>query len=104
MGTGKARGERSGTVEQANYLNGVVRAEAVVAMSSSTADGSTATSTAEGSTLIGLSINGSTPVDVTPPPNTPIPLPGGAAILNQQTFEAHGVHTRPLPVNMIHAM
>jgi len=40
----------------------------VVAMSSSTANGSRATSTSEGSTLIGLSINGSPPVDVAPSP------------------------------------
>src|SRR5712691_8563058 len=102
IGPNKASAQSSATVEQANLLNGVVRAEAVVAMSSSTADGSTASSTAEGSTLIGLSINGSTPVDVTPPPNTTIPIPGGAVILNEQIFEGDGVHTRALTVNMIH--
>jgi len=96
--------QSSATVEQANLLNGVVRAQAVVAMSTSTADGSTATSTAEGSTLIGLSINGSTPVDVTPPPNTTIPIPGGAVILNEQIFDGDGVHTSALTVNMIHVV
>jgi len=99
-----ASAQSSATVEQANLLNGVVRAQAVVAMSTSTADGSTATSTAEGSTLIGLSINGSTPVDVTPPPNTTIPIPGGAVILNEQIFDGDGVHTSALTVNMIHVV
>src|SRR5258708_10271678 len=74
----KASAQSSATVDQSDHLNGVVRAEAVVAMSSSTANGSTATSTADGSTPIGLSINGSAPVDVTPSPNTTIPIPGGA--------------------------
>src|SRR6267154_5809122 len=87
IGPNKASAQSSATVEQANLLNGVVRAEAVVAMSSSTADGSAARSTAEGSTLIGLSINGSPPVDVTPSPNTSIPIPGGAVILNEQILE-----------------
>jgi hypothetical protein len=104
IGPATASAQSSATVEQANLLNGVVRAEAVVAMSSSTADGSTARSTAEGSTLIGLSINGSTPVDVTPSPNTTIPIPGGAVILNEQIPEGDGVHTSGLTVNMIHVM
>jgi len=104
IGPNKASAQSSATVEQVNFLNGVVRAEAVVAMSSSTADGSTATSTAEGSTLIGLSVNGSPPIDVTPLPNTTIPIPGGAVILNEQIFEGDGVHTRALTVNMIHVM
>src|SRR5216684_9206339 len=103
IGPATATAQSSATVEQANLLNGVVRAEAVVAMSTSTANGSTATSTGEGSTLIGLSING-TPVDVTPPPNTTIPIPGGAVILNEQIFEGDGVHTRALTVNMIHVV
>src|SRR6267143_860927 len=104
IGSGSASAQSSATVEQANLLNGVVRAEAVVAMSSSTANGSTATSTGEGSTLIGLSINGSPPVDVTPPPNTQIAIPGGTLTLNEQIFEGDGVHTRALTVNMIHVV
>jgi len=97
-----ASAQSSATAEQVNVLNGVVAARLVVGMSSSTADGSTARSTAEGSTLIGLSINGSTPVDVTPSPNTTIPIPGGAVILNEQILEGDGVHTSALTVNMIH--
>src|SRR5437773_10737785 len=103
IGPNKASAQSSAKVEGVNLLNGVVRAEAVVAMSTSTADGSTATSTGEGSTLIGLRING-TPLDVTPPPNPTIPIPGGAVILNEQIFEGDGVHTRALTVNMIHAV
>ena len=104
IGPNKASAQSSATVEQANLLNGVVRAEAVVAMSSSTADGSTATSTGEGSTLIGLSISGGPPVDVTPSANTQIAIPGGTLTLNEQIFEGDGVHTRALTVNMIHVV
>ncbi len=104
IGPATATAQSSATVEQANLLNGVVRAEAVVAMSSSTANGSTASSTGEGSTLIGLSINGSAPVDVTPPPNTTIAIPGGAVMLNEQVLEGDGVHTSAITVNMIHVV
>src|SRR5712691_555729 len=104
IGSNTASAQSSATVEQVSLLNGAVAAQLVVAMSSSTADGSTARSTAEGSTLIGLSINGSTPVDVTPSPNTTIPIPGGAVILNEQIFEGDGVHTSALTVNMIHVV
>src|SRR6266849_1716424 len=104
IGPNTASAQSSATVEQVNLLNGIVAAQLVVAMSSSTANGSTATSTAEGSTLIGLSINGSMPVDVTPSANTTILIPGGAVILNEQIFEGDGGHTSALTVNMIHVV
>jgi len=99
-----ASAQSSASVEGVNLLNGLVTARIVVAMSSSTADGSTATSTPEGSTLIGLSINGSLPTDVTPPPNTRISIPGGTVILNEQIASGDGVHTSALTVNMIHVV
>jgi len=102
IGPSTASAQSSATVEQVSLLNGAVAAQLVVAMSSSTADGSTATSTAEGSTLIGLSINGSPPVDVAPSPNTRISIPGGTVILNEQIASGDGVHTSALTVNMIH--
>ena len=104
IGPNTATAQSSATVEQVNLLNGVVAAQLVVAMSSSTADGSTATSTSEGSTLIGLSINGSPPTDVTPPPNTRISFPGVTVILNEQIASGDGVHTSALTVNMIHVV
>jgi len=104
IGPSTASAQSSASVENVNLLNGLVTSRIVVAMSSSTADGSTATSTSEGSTLIGLSINGSPPTDVTPPPNTRISLPGVTVILNEQIFEGDGVHTSALTVNMIHVV
>ena len=104
IGPRTASAQSSATVEAVNLLNGLVRAELVVAMASSTADGSRATSSAEGSTLIGLSINGSSPADVTPAPNTTISLPGATVILNEQIAAGDGVRTSALTVNMIHVV
>jgi len=104
IGPSTASAQSSASVESVNLLNGLVTASIVVAMSSSTADGSTATSTSQGSTLIGLSINGSLPTDVTPPPNTRISIPGGTVILNEQIASGDGVHTSALTVNMIHVV
>lgn len=105
IGPGTASAQSSATVEEVNLLNGLVTARLVVAMSSSTADGARATSTGEGSTLIGLSINGSSPADVTPAPNTRIsPVPGVSVILNEQIAAGDGVRTSALTVNMIHVV
>jgi hypothetical protein len=104
IGPSTASAQSSATVQDVNLLNGLVAARLVIAMSSSTADGSTAASTSEGSTLIGLSINGSLPTDVTPPPNTKISIPGATVILNEQIQTGDGVRTSALTVNMIHVM
>jgi hypothetical protein len=105
IGAGTASAQSSATVEELNLLNGLITARLVVAMSSSTADGGRATSSAEGSALIGLSINGGAPADVTPAPNTRIsPVPGVTVILNEQIFAGDGVHTSALTVNMIHVV
>jgi hypothetical protein len=104
IGPSAASAESSATVEQLNLLNQLVSAQLVVAISSSRGDGATATSSAEGSTLIGLSINGSPPVDVTPPPNTTLTVPGGTVTLNEQISGGDGVHESALTVNMIHVV
>src|SRR5437773_2377707 len=104
IGPNTASAQSSASVENVNLLNGLVTSRIVVAMSSSTADGSTATSTSEGSTRIGLSGNGSLPTDVTPPPNTRISIPGATVILNEQIASGDGVHTSALTVNMIHVV
>jgi len=105
IGAGTASAQSSATVEALNLLNGLLTAQVVVAMSSSTANGAQATSSAEGSGLIGLSINGGAPVDVTPAPNTTLsPVPGVTVILNEQIFSGDGVRTSALTVNMIHVV
>jgi hypothetical protein len=104
IGPATATAQSSATVEDVNLLNGLVRATLVVGMSSSTADGSTAASDAEGSTLLGLSIGGGEPTNVTPSANTQITIPGGTLTLNEQILEGDGVHMSALTVNMIHVV
>src|SRR5712691_1844621 len=104
IGPGTASAQSSATVEVLNVLNDLVKATVVVAVSSSTAAGSTATSSSEGSTILGLSINGSAPVDVTPSANTQITIPGGTLTLNEQILEGDGVDRKSLTVNMIHVV
>lgn len=100
-----ASAQSSATVEQVNILNGLVTADLVVAMASSTGNGSTATSSAEGSTLVGLTVNGVVLGDITPPPNTRIDVPAvGSVILNEQVPGGDGVQTTALTVNMIHVV
>jgi hypothetical protein len=95
----------SATVEQVDILNGLVTAKAVVAVASSTGDGTTATSSATGSKLLGLTVGNIVFGDVIPVPNTVIPLPGvGTVILNEQIRGGDGVTTTSLTVNMIHVV
>jgi len=105
IGSSKASAQSSATVENLNILSGLVTAQLVVSISSSSADGSAATSNAEGSTLLGLSVNGFPMGDVTPAPNTTIDIPGvGTVILNEQISGGDGVHSTALTVQMIHVV
>ena len=86
-----------------NVLNGLITADAVLAMATSYANGVTATSESDGSTLVGLVVNGVSYADVPPDPNTQIDLPGvGYVVLNEQLSDGDGVHNTSLTVNMIH--
>jgi hypothetical protein len=105
IGSSTASAQSSATVEAVNIVGGLVTAKLVVAMASSTANGTTATSNAEGSTLVGLTVNGLPLGDVSPPPNTRIDIPGvGTVFLNEQIPGGDGVHTTALTVNMIHVV
>ncbi len=82
------------TLGAVNILNGLITADGVVAMASSTADNSDA----EGSSLANLVVNG-TQVD-DPAPNTRLDLPGvGYVVLNEQIPTGGGI-----TVNMIHVV
>ena len=105
IGASTASAQSSATVEAVDIAGGLVTATLVVAMASSTANGTTATSNAEGSTLVGLTVNGFPLGDVSPPPNTRIDIPGvGTVFLNEQVPGGDGVHTTALTVNMIHVV
>jgi hypothetical protein len=92
-------------VEQVNILNGLVTADAVIAMASCTGDGALATCTAVGTTILNLTVNSVNLGNVIPPPNTMITVPlVGTVILNEQTTGGDGVTTASLTVNLIHVV
>ena len=84
----------SATLGTVNILDGLITADGVVAMASSTVDNSNA----EGSSLANLVVNGTQVSD--PEPNTRLDLPGvGYVVLNEQIGTAGG-----MTVNMIHVV
>ena len=84
-------------------LDGLITADAVLAVATSYANGVAAASEANGSALVGLVVNDLTYGDVPPAPNTRVNLPGvGYVVLNEQIPTGDGVHTTGLMVNMIH--
>jgi len=84
----------SATLGTVNILDGLITADGVVAMASSTIDNSNA----EGSSLANLVVNGTQVSD--PEPNTRLDLPGvGYVVLNEQIATAGG-----MTVNMIHVV
>ncbi|PYO92778.1 MAG: hypothetical protein DMD62_12120 [Gemmatimonadetes bacterium] len=93
-GSDPADAGSSSTLESVSVLNGLITANGVVAIASSTGG----TSDAEGSSLANLTVNGVS-LD-TPAPNTRVNLPGvGYVVLNEQTTTPGGI-----TVNMIHVV
>jgi len=100
----KGSAESNSTVESVNLLNGLITADAVVALASSAINGTVASSNAEGSGFVNLVVNGG-PVTSDVAPNTQVALPGvGYAILNEQIPTGDGVTTSGITVNMIHVV
>jgi hypothetical protein len=84
----------SATLGSVSVLNGLITADGVVAMASSTGGDSNA----EGSSLANLVVNGVQIAD--PAPNTRVNLPGvGYVVLNEQLATAEGI-----TVNMMHVV
>src|SRR2546422_470562 len=73
-GTDASDAVSSATLGQVSILNGLITADGIVAMASSTVDGGGANSNAEGSSLANLVVNGVQVSD--PAPNTRMDLPG----------------------------
>jgi hypothetical protein len=93
----------SATLGAVQLLNGLITADGVVAIASSTVGDNAVGSNAEGSSLGNLVVNG---VEVSDPaPNTRMDLPGvGYVILNELRPTGDGVTTSGLTVNMIHVV
>lgn len=92
----------SATLGAVNLLNGLITADGVVAMASSSI-GDAVNSNTEGSSLGNLVVGG---VDVSDPaPNTRMDLPGvGYVVLNEVRTTGDGVTTSGVTVNMIHVV
>lgn len=85
-------------------LNGLIRADQVLAVASSYVNDAGAASDATGSMLLGLVVAGQS-FGSTPAPNTRITLPGtGYVILNEQTVTGNGSTASGITVNMIHVV
>src|SRR2546426_4832592 len=100
-GTDASDAVSSATLGQVSILNGLITADGIVAMASSTVDGGGANSNAEGSSLANLVVNGVQVSD--PAPNTRMDLPGvGYVVFNEQIPTGDGVTSSGITVNMIH--
>src|SRR3989442_2056559 len=84
-------------------LDGLITADAVLAVATSYANGVAASSESDGSALVGLVVNGLSYGDVPPAPNTRLYLPGvGYVGLNQQIRSGGGLHSTGTTGNTIH--
>ncbi|PYO69036.1 MAG: hypothetical protein DMD37_08300 [Gemmatimonadetes bacterium] len=93
----------SATLGAVSLLSGLITADGVVAVASSTIGGNATGSDAEGSSLANLVVNGES-VSY-PAPNTWMALPGvGYVVLNEQIPTGDGVTTSGITVNMIHVV
>lgn len=102
--THDASAQSSSTLESVNLLDGVVRADLVMAIVSSAIHGAVVNSNADGSTFSGLIVNGvSIPPDLAPNTRINVPLVG-TVILNEQIRSGDGVNSTGLRVNMIHVL
>jgi hypothetical protein len=103
-GTGVAS-TSSSTIQSANLLSGLVTADAVTSVSTTSRNGSTGAFgvSAAGTKFVNLVVAG-TPITGTPAPNTKITLPGvGYVVLNQQTSHV-GTASAGLMVTAIHVV
>jgi len=93
----------SATLGVVNLLNGLITADGVVAMASSSIGDAGVNSNAAGSSLANLLVGGVELSD--PAPNTQMNLPGvGYVLLNEQLPTGDGVTTTGMTVNMIHVV
>lgn len=96
--------ESTSTLENVDVLDGVVTADLVMAIASSSVHGTTTDSNAEGSTFANLVVAGeSISSDVAP--NTKIDVPGvGTVILKEIVRHGDGTDSTGITVNMIHVV
>ena len=101
LADGTLQAKATADVHDASLLGGVITADEVKAVSTTTHDATGFHTSAAGSTFVNLVVGG-VPIIVNPPPNTEIDLPGfGHVVLNEQISKVKATHAS-LTVNMIH--
>jgi hypothetical protein len=99
-----ASSDSTARVEDLDLLGGLVTADLLQSVSSSTCSGGSATSSPANTMFLNLVVNG-TPIAGTPPPNTVIAIPGVATItLNEQIPGGNGTTSSELTVNAVHVV
>jgi len=99
-----ASSDSTARVEDLDLLGGLVTADLLQSVSSSTCGGGSATSSPANTMFLNLVVNG-TPIAGTPPPNTVIGVPGIATItLNEQIPGGNGTTASELTVNAVHVV
>ena len=87
VGSQNAVGETTASVEAVDLLDGLITADAVVAVAQGMSDGQTAQFSDAGSLLVNLVVDGQAIVDVDP--NTQIPLPGIGTLWLHRVISTH---------------
>lgn len=99
-----ASSDSTARVENLSLLGGLVTADLLQSVSSSTCGGGSAASSPANTMFLNLVVNG-TPIAGTPPPNTVIGVPGVATItLNEQIPGGNGTTASALTVNAVHVV
>jgi hypothetical protein len=105
LGATEAGAQSVATVGSTNILNGLITAQSITAMATSSRTAAGAESNANGSSYANLVVAGTqvTNGDGSVAPNTRIDLPGvGYVVLNEQIRTGDGATSSGLTVNMVH--
>jgi hypothetical protein len=102
IGLTTATSASEGGIEQLSLLGGLITADALIARTSCTGDGATATCSATGTTFVNLRVDGVL-IAANVAPNSAIVIPGIATVVvNEQIATGNGTTTAGLTVNMLH--
>lgn len=102
IGLASASSTTEGSIEQLSLLGGLITADALVARSNCSGDGTTATCNATGTQLVNLRIGGVL-IAANVAPNSFIAIPGVATVVvNERIPSGNGTTTAGLTVNMLH--
>lgn len=101
IGLASATSASEGSIEQLTLLGGLIRADALIARTSCTGNGATASCNATGTTFVNLRIN-NVLIAANVGPNSIVSIPGVATVvINERVVTGNGTTTAGLTVNML---